>query len=121
MIRKRLGPPPINQCVDVHLAADFIAPQPLSGYLLKRPEDGSSPEFLTMDAKNKRDACKGAVWRRARRAESQMNIQPFRPDTRGTWKMLTEDMAVEIPETTDSEIVGAALSLALDRGWTFEG
>ncbi len=49
MTKKRHGPPPISQYVDVTLTATFIALQPLSGFVLMRPEDGSMPEFLPAD------------------------------------------------------------------------
>ena len=74
-----------------------------------------------MGKRTKTDAYKDAIWCRVQRVEGEIQIQPFRPAARGTWKMLPEEMRVSIPETTDPDAVGAALNLAFERGATFEG
>ena len=47
--KKRSGPLPISQYVDITQTEAFVAIQPLSGLRLFRPEDGSVPEFLPVD------------------------------------------------------------------------
>lgn len=162
--KKRRGPPPICQNVNVIQTESFIALESLSGYGLVWPEDGSVPEFMAADSdaralgaallaalarcrhiplndpdsydmvnyirnsrhsekellrrtgkRTKTEAYKNALWCCVRRAEGEIHIQPFRPATRGKWDMLPVEMCGVIPETVDSESLGGALILALER------
>ncbi len=103
----------------------YVPPEDREFYsLAKRTESYAHSEQALLRRTGKRSktqAYKNAVWCSVRRCEGQISIQPFRPATRGTWKMLPEGERVVIPETTDPDALGAALLLAFERGREFEG
>jgi hypothetical protein len=65
--------------------------------------------------KTKRDLYKNMNWCRAKRSEGKISIRPHQPIKPECWNFLPPEMYVVIPATTDAEVAGAALRLALDR------
>ena len=103
----------------------FVPPEDRAFYdmskYVKSYADSEAAILRRTGKKTKREAYSGAVWCSVRQADDEIKFCPFRPDKPGTWKQLPDEMIVAIPRTTDPDIVGAALALALERARTFEG
>jgi hypothetical protein len=73
-------------------------------------------DFMTRYGyKSKREACINLDWCGARMSDATISIEPHKRYKADHWKSLPPDKIVTIPVTTDPNVAGKALRLALDR------